>query len=744
MVENNPSAFIESLAIILISAGLITLLCRKLQIPLIFGYLVAGALISPSTLALLPQEQASSLELWSELGIVFLLFYLGFEFTFKKLTKVGPSTGITALIETAALFGLGFLFGKLLGWNFFEALFLGATLCISSTSVVVKTFEEQGLLKARFAQLTLGLLIFEDLVAILLIVLMTSLAYTQQIQGQELIFSLLKLGFFITAWFLFGIFLIPLLFRKARGHFADETLLIVSVGFCFFLVSASHALQFSSALGAFVMGSILGETGESRRLKNLLRPVRDLFAAVFFVSMGTKVELGPLVTYLPEILMATCLIAIGKTIFIWIGFLSTGQGLKTSFRSAMSMGQIGEFSLILATLGESSHIVQKPLSTIVIGISVFSTLLTPFSIRLSEKLSYRIENELPIHFHEILRRHRNFLLQFSSQTSGNRLLFKLISEIFISTVVLVFLLLFIRSGVLPKLVQYFPIVSNSQHHVGLVLFLILGSPFLWALAVGGKAQRHFTDRFGNHFRFRLMDSFIHLFRQLYAGILLAGLSTFFVNPTFAIILALLTIGVSMTLFSQHFQSAHQWITGQFEENLSQPKSHSLKDKLRSVTPWEAHLSEVKIGSLSTCAGKSLIQLNLRGEYGITIVALQRGHQTLVAPDPHLVLFPGDELVLLGTDDELKRVIQVIEGPHEIPHRMHHGNYQLKNILIDEVSPWINKTIRQAQIREETGGLVVGLQRGDQRILNPDSSLMLKEGDVIYLVVDEILAGAFEK
>ncbi|MDR0336282.1 MAG: cation:proton antiporter, partial [Planctomycetaceae bacterium] len=347
---------IQDLGLILIAAAVMTLLFKQLRQPIVLGYLIAGFLVGPHFTWLPVVQEWESIEVWSEIGVIFMLFGLGLEFSFKKLVNVGKTASITATFEIFAMILIGFIVGRMFGWSMMTSLFLGAILSMSSTTIIVKAFGEQDLKGRSFAPIVFGVLIVEDLIAILLLVLLGSIAVTQRFSGSELLSSSLQLIFFLILWFVLGIYLLPAFLRFCRKLLTDEILLIVSIALCLMMVIIAVQVGFSAALGAFVMGSLLAETSKGTKIEHLTLPVKDLFSAIFFVSVGMLIDPTVLWEYFGTILIIVAITIFGKFLGTAIGALISGCSIKNSMQAGMSMAQIGEFSFIIATLGKTLHV----------------------------------------------------------------------------------------------------------------------------------------------------------------------------------------------------------------------------------------------------------------------------------------------------------------------------------------------------------------------------------------------------
>ena len=395
---------IADLALILICAGVMTLLFKSLKQPIVLGYIVAGFIASPNMPYMPSITDGEGVHVWSDIGVIFLLFALGLEFSFKKILKMGAAPIIAALAIILGMMYVGSLAGHLFGWSDMDCIYLGGMLAMSSTTIIFKAFDDMGLRQERFASLVLSVLIIEDILAIVLMVMLSTLAVSKEFEGTQMLQSILQLGFFIVLWFVVGIYLIPIFLRKAKRLMNDETMLITALALCFGMVVFASAVGFSAAFGAFVMGSILAETVEAQKIEHLVNPVKNLFGAIFFVSVGMMVDVNLIIEYIVPILCIVAAIMLGQTIWSTCAFLLSGQSLKTSMKCSFSLTQIGEFAFILASLGTSLNVTSDFLYPIVVAVSVFTTFTTPYMIRLAEPAYNLVSRMLPAKWIEKMER----------------------------------------------------------------------------------------------------------------------------------------------------------------------------------------------------------------------------------------------------------------------------------------------------------------------------------------------------
>ena len=484
------ATLINDLALILICAGIMTLLFKKLKQPLVLGYVVAGFLASPHMPYTPSVMDTANIQTWADIGVIFLLFALGLEFSFKKIVKVGGAAIIAACTIIFCMILLGITVGTGFGWQRMDSIFLGGMIAMSSTTIIYKAFDDLGMRKKQFTGLVLSVLILEDILAIVLMVMLSTMAVRHNFEGSEMLESIGKLLFFLILWFVVGIYLIPELLKRCRKLMSEETLLIVSLGLCFGMVVMAAHTGFSAAFGAFIMGSILAETVEAESIERLVKPVKDLFGAVFFVSVGMMVDPAMIVEYALPIIVITLAVILGQSLFGTLGVLLAGQPLKTAMQCGFSLTQIGEFAFIIASLGVSLHVTSDFLYPIVVAVSVITTFLTPYMIRFAEPASNFVDTHLPAKW-------KNFLLHYSSgsQTMNHESLWKkfilaltritiVYSIVSIAVVALAFRFL------VPLLLEHIPGIWGKLLAAFLTILFI--APFLRAIMIKKNHSAEFV------------------------------------------------------------------------------------------------------------------------------------------------------------------------------------------------------------------------------------------------------------
>ncbi|GAB2551909.1 cation:proton antiporter [Rufibacter soli] len=727
-------ALISDLAFILATAGITTLIFKKLKQPLVLGYIMAGVIVSPNYSFLPSVTDRPTISVWGEIGVIFLLFSLGLEFSFKKLAQVGGTASITAMTEVLAMIFLGYATGQLLGWSTIDSIFLGGILCISSTTIIIRAFDELGVKTQKFAGLVFGILVVEDLMAILLLVFLSTLAVSQQFGGEAMLQAMLKLGFFLSIWFLGGIYLIPSFLRRARKLMNEETLLIISVALCLGMVVIATQAGFSPALGAFIMGSILAETVFSEKIEHLTKSVKDLFGAVFFVSVGMLLDLRLLVLYLGPVLLLTAITILGKFFSSTFGALAAGQPLKQATKAGLSLAQIGEFSFIIATLGMSLKVTSDFLYPIAVALSAVTTFTTPFLIRLGDPLNAFIDRHLPDRYKAAFSTYSKSTQSISNKSDWQVVLRRYAQMVISNSVVLIGIILFSTQYLAPTFAAAFSdgFFSNL---VTVGLALVFMAPFIWALAIRRVSLRAYS-RLWRHKKYArgplvALETGRIMLALLFVGLLLDRVFSIQV----ALVIAALLLGIIFPLLTQRLRRTYSRIEHRFLSNLNAREQES-ESPVKKLLPWDAHLAEFKISPESGVVGKSLMELALREKFGINIARIERGSLVLPVPRGDDRLYPADKITVIGTDEQLAEFKPFIEAfSPEHPPLSTQPDISLRQLVVNARFPFQNLSIRDSGIREKTNGLVVGIERKGKRLLNPDPSTVFTPGDIVWLVGD---------
>ncbi len=729
-MDHIPQLIID-LGLILGAAGLTTILFKWLKQPLVLGYIIAGFITGPHFPLFPSIADQQSINTWAEIGIIFLLFGLGLEFSFKKLAKVGGSAAVTALVGVSTTVLAGYTIGNLLHWSAMDSLFMGGILGISSTAIIIRAYDELGVKTQRFASVVTGVLVIEDLVAVLLMVLLSTVAVSQSFSGTAMLESLLKLGFFLMLWFLSGIFLIPTFLKRTRRLMNDETLLIVSLALCFLMVFLASKAGFSAALGAFIMGSLLSETFQGARIEHLLEPVRNLFAAIFFVSVGMLIDPAIIAEHLVPILLGVGVLLVGKPFFATIGTLASGQSLKTSVRTGMSLSQIGEFSFIIATLGTSLKVTSHFLYPIAVAISVITAFTTPYMIRFSEPMQRQIEKWLPDKWKARLSQYASGAQSIRNVSEWRIFVRSTLVNGVIYSVILFSIVVLTLRFIAPALAGH-PWSAAATIAIGCLIM----APFLWALAIRRPNPRVFANLWARK-KFRgplvLLDLARVLVAMFFLGMLVAQLQ----SALLAMILPVLVIAL-LVLFSKRIQAFYLRIEGRFMANLNQKEIMERERTRPELAPWDVHISLFDVTADSPLAGKSLLELQLREQYGVNVAMIERGSRIVATPERHERILPGDVLSVIGTDEQLERLRKALAPPPVQPtttKKQQRQEVVLRKLHLRPASNLIQKTIRESALRERTKGIIVGIERNGERLLNPDSSTRFEPDDTIWIVGD---------
>ncbi len=719
---------ISDLGLILITAAAAVLLFKAIRQPLVLGYLIAGFLAGPHFKFFPSVGDLHSIEVWAEIGVIFLLFSLGLEFSFKKLMKVGGTATITAGFQIGFMILTGYVSGLFMGWSQIDSIFLGAILSMSSTTIILRAFDELNVKGKKFVSIVFGALIIEDIVAILLMVLLTTISVSQQFSGIELFDSVLKLVFFLVLWFLAGIFVIPTLLKRTKNLLNEETLLILSIGLCLMMVILGSMAGFSPALGAFIMGSIIAETIYSERIEHLIKPVKDLFGAIFFVSVGMMINPDTLVEYAFPVLIITLITIFGKTFSTAMGVLVSGQPLKQSIQAGMSLAQIGEFSFIIATLGMTLKVTSNFIYPIIVAVSAITTFTTPYMIQKAEGFAFFLERKIPKKILDFIERYTTNAQRVRTTSSWQKVLQANLIHISIQSIIIIAIILLAGRFITPLLVAY----EWGSYLVATVTLLIL-MPFLWALSAKRvatnamaelKKERKLTGPVGIVIISRILLTFFFI------GLFFNIFFNFRLTLVFLLIIIVLVI-----IFPKKIQQWYQQLEDHFLTNLNSREIHEAVENKSDLTPWEGHMTAVKVPQESYLTGKELKELAFREKLGINIAIIKRGEITINIPNRNEVIFPDDVLYAIGTDQQISDFQDylfknTIEASQQVESEIILKHFELQNPLI------IGKTIRDSKLRERTDGLVVGLERNGERRINPNSEMILERGDILWIVGDK--------
>ncbi|MCM2350458.1 MAG: cation:proton antiporter [Bacteriovoracaceae bacterium] len=729
---NHLPPMILDLTVILVAAALSTIIFSRFKQPIVLGYLIAGFAVGPHFSLWPTVVDTEGVKIWAEIGVIFLLFGLGLEFSFKKLAKVGKSASISAGFEVITMLGLGYLVGRAFGWSTMDSLFLGAILSMSSTTIIIRAFDEAGLKGKGFVSLVFGILIVEDLIAILLMVFLTAISVPGNFSGSNLIYLSARLGFFLMIWFLVGIYILPSALKKVRKFLSNEIMLVVSIGLCFLMVVLASKAGFSAALGAFIMGSILAETQEGERIEHLLLPVKDLFAAVFFVSVGMMINPAILQEHYGIVLLIVGVTIIGKLLGSGFGAILSGRSLKQSVQAGMSLAQIGEFSFIIATLGMSLKVTSDFLYPIVIAVSAVTTFTTPYMIKFSDPIYNWIEARIPDRFLENFRKYE-LAMNADSKEGAFGLLWRIYGlAALLNSVVVIAIALAAGRYLMPLMIVAFG-KGTFANIVTSIITILLCSPFLVAIVIK-TPKKLSTEEVQTLARLRRLQIGVLIMRILIGFGLTAFIVKQFSSTRF--LFAFVMIAASALIFAlrKFIKPFYSSVEKHFLSNLNGKELAEIETiaKLPELAPWNATLVNLTLSSDSILAGLTLEESRFRTVSGATVAMIDRGKRRIFAPTRAERLLPNDQLFLIGTDEQLTTAQILIEAKNsEIP-PPHDELFSLESILIEETSMHAHKSIREIGSGEGLGGLIVGIERKSQRILNPESNVVIEPDDLIWV------------
>ena len=736
---------IQDLALMLIVAGIVTLVFKRLKQPLVLGYVVAGFLVSPHmpyTASVVDQE---NIHLWADIGVMFLLFSLGLDFSFKKILKMGASPIISTISIIFFMSMLGVVVGHAFGWSDMDRIFLGGMLAMSSTTIIYKAFNDLGLQQQQFAGLVMSVLILEDILAIVMMVMLSAIASGNNPNGSQMLGSIMKIGFFLILWLVVGIFAIPLFLRKVRKLINNEVLLVVSLGLCCAMAVASTKVGFSSAFGAFIMGSIFAETIEAERIEKLVEPVKNLFGAIFFVSVGMLVDPQILVSYAFPIIALVLTILIGQSVFGSISFLLGGESLKSAMRCGFSMAQIGEFSFIIASLGLSLGVISDFLYPVVVAVSVITTFLTPYMIRFATPAYNAIEHRLPTKVIQSLNHLSTSHPNTTEQSKWKRLLTQMAVNTVVYSILSSAIIALLFAFLLPFTHRLLPgdgLYQYANAITGLVTVLAI-SPFLRAMVVKKNHSEEWKALWHESNRNRLPLLFTVLVRAIVALSFVFYIFNYLSRFSDALIITLGVVVLVLIILSRSVKHRSILLERLFINNLRsreiEAQVHGKKRPLYEgkLLDRDIHIADFEVPSDSLWMGNTLKQLSLGQKYGVHVSSILRGGHRLNIPDGDYVIFPGDRLQVIGSDEQLAKLntalkTELIGEEDDIEsHEM-----KLRQLIIGPNSPFIGKTLEESGIRNIYSCMVVGLEEGKENLSQVSPKRRFLEGDIIWVVGEE--------
>ena len=668
--------FTRDLAVMLISAGIFTIISKALKQPSILGYIIAGFLIGPHVGFYFGISSQESVHQWAEIGIIFLMFGLGLEFSFKKLLKVGTTAIATSGTKFLTMFVLGYFTGRAMSWTVMESIFLGGLLPMSSTTVILKSYNEMGYKNKPFAQIVFGALIVEDMLAILMMVLLTSLAVSNHFAGGELLFNLGKLAFFIALWFLVGIMLIPTLLKKAEKYLNDEILLIVSIGLCFVMVSFANSVGFSSALGAFVMGSIMSETMQSERVEGLLNPIKDLFAAIFFVSVGMMIDPGVIAEYWKTILIIASLVLSADVFAVTTGVLIAGKGLNNAVHAGFSLAMLGEFGFIIAGMGTTLGVLNPSIYPIVIAVSVITTFAAPYMMKLADPVYALLRKILPEKMLKVVDTERKVPKHRQEEGKVKKAIRKLLLRIAFNTLFIIAILLiseFYLNGILSALIP--ALTGRTLSILNLMITVLLVTPF----AIGIVSAVFFREN-----------------------------------------------SVIINRFIQNYNEKEEM------RRKMMPVRTTFADTMEG---YDVHIELLVMPQNSTYIGHRLRTVPIRKESGASIIKIRRGEETIVIPSGEVRLYPFDRILAVGTTEQLEKLKALLASSISVSQEDEtDSNFQVKVLTLEKDSFLTGKTLATSSLSDYQC-LLVSVMRDGSFIANPRADFQFMEGDTVWVAGD---------
>ena len=741
-------SLVKDLALILVVAGIVTLVFKRLKQPLVLGYIVAGFLVSPHMPYLMSVVDKADIQTWADIGVIFLLFSLGLDFSVKKILRTGAAPVIAACTIIFCMMALGVIVGYSFGWKEMDCIFLGGMLAMSSTTIIYKAFSDMGLTQKGFASTVMSVLILEDILAIVMMVMLSTLASGASPDGVQVVGSILKIGFFLVLWFVVGLFVIPLFLRSVRKILNNETLLVVALGLCCLMAVVSTQVGFSAAFGAFVMGSILAETVEADKIIRLVDPVKNLFGAVFFVSVGMLVNPKILAGYAVPILLLVLAILAGQAVFGTLGYLLGGQTLKNAMRCGFSMAQVGEFAFIIASLGLSLHVISDFLYPVVVAVSVITTFLTPYMIRAAEPCYDIVIRFLPKRW---VRRLTHIQTGASPGNTAADSLWKVLArKMLLNTLVYGILssavIAIMFSTVLP-VCRIFSVEWTGSHWAGNAVcgFLTVAfvSPFLRSIVMKQNHAEAFKALWTGRRINRLPLIATILARVVIAVSFIFYICNYLTRFQNALMIAIAVGILVLMILSRRLKKRSITLERLFIQNL---RSRDIKAQLQGkkkplcadhLIDRDIHIANLELPDDSLWAGRTLRSLQLRNRFGVHVSSILRGSHRMNIPNGNTILFPGDKLQAIGDDEQLTLFSHVMKAelqPEDTDIEKH--EMKLRCFTVSKTSPFIGKTLRDSGIRDKYNCMVVGVDEGQKNLTLITPSRCLQAGDMLWVVGEQ--------
>lgn len=734
---------VKDLALILVVAGIVTLLFKRLKQPLVLGYIVAGFLVSPHMPYIMSVVDRADVQTWADIGVIFLLFSLGLDFSFKKILKMGAAPVIAVSTIIFSMMFLGISAGRLFGWAQMDCLFLGGMLAMSSTTIIYKAFDDMGLRQQQFTGLVMSVLILEDVLAIVMMVMLSAIAQGSNPDGGQMLASVVRIIFFLVLWFVVGIFLIPAFLRRCRPLINEEVLLVVSLGLCCLMAVISTTVGFSSAFGAFVMGSILAETVEADKIIRLVEPVKNLFGAIFFVSVGMLVDPGILVRYALPIAVIVLTILVGQAVLGSFGYLLGGQTLRTAMRCGFSMAQIGEFAFIIASLGLSLGVVSQFLYPVVVAVSVITTFLTPYMIRFATPSYMFINKHLPNSWITALN---HITLSHPQSVKGTnnwqRLLVQMFRNTMVYSILSVAVIMLMLTFFLPFVRRLMPgwemhWWANAICGTLTILFI---SPFLRAMVMKKNHSPEYQALWAESRLNHLPLLFTILVRVVIACMFIFYVANYLSRFSNALIITMALALVILMVLSRQLKHSSIRLERLFIQNL---RSRDIEAQVNGrrrplyeghLLDRDVHIADLEVPSDSKWMGKTLRELALRNRFGVHVSSILRANRRINIPDGQQMIFPGDRLQAIGSDEQLTRMGEALTAEvYSNDTDLEKREMRLHQMILSGSSPFVGKTLQESGIRNRYNCMVVGLEEGKENLSSISPDRQFRKGDIIWVV-----------
>lgn len=747
------SSLITDLAYILVVASIVTILFKRLKQPLVLGYIVAGFIAGPHMPYTRSVSSVEGIEDWSELGVIFLMFTLGLEFSFKKIVRMGMQPILTAIMVMCCMIGIGGMVASLFGWSSMDRLFLGGMLSMSSTTIIYKAFDDMGLRTKRFASGVISVLIIEDILGILLMVMLSALAVSRHFEGMELMKSLMQLAFFLMLWFMVGIYVVPLFLKKAKNYINSETLLVVSVGLCFLLAVVASRVGYSPAFGAFMMGSILAETLEAENIEKSVGSLRDLFGAVFFVSVGMMVEPEVLIEHWLPILVLTLAVVLGQMFFGTLSFFATSGDLRGAVQSGFSMVQIGEFAFIIAGLGQELGVTSQFLYPVVVAVSIVTTFFTPYIIKLAPSAAGRIEgfinarlrdsgSQLSI-VNERLKKGRILSLSkekastvLSPALAWRKFLIAVLSQTAAFLTISIAMTMFSLATVKPLCYHFL----GERYGTALccIFTLLILSPCIRPIVIRKNHSKEvrYLRAFGG--MNKVLINFAIVMKFLLGFIIIYNVVSFMVDIWWVWKLLISIAALALMVVSRAVMYMSIRMERTFKQNLRLREQQATLSYGRKLRGKDLQIARVKVPPHSRWGGRSLAQLHFGKTDRVHIAAIIRAGHRINIPGGNHRIYPGDELEVVAGLEAIEtlraRSEQEILQPQENAKDKH--SLSIISLKLNESSPLIGNTLQDVDFRIRYHCMVVGVEDEKGHLGIIQAKRQFQQGDIVWVVGEE--------